>query len=48
MGALPQALEITSEVQMNNEKIATRKISFSTYKTQVFSFFLNPFYFQSF
>jgi hypothetical protein len=38
MGALPQALEITFEVQMkrNNEKIVTRKISFPTYKTHVF------------
>jgi hypothetical protein len=36
MGALPQALQIIFEVQSSkrsNEKIAIRKINFSTYKT---------------
>jgi hypothetical protein len=34
MGVLPQALEIIFELQRkrSNEKIARRKISFSTYK----------------
>jgi hypothetical protein len=36
MGVLSQALEIIFEVQMNNEKIARRKISFSTYETHFF------------
>jgi hypothetical protein len=42
MGVLSQAQEIIFEVQskMNNEKIARRKINFSTYKT-CFSF-LDP------
>ncbi len=42
MGALLQVLEISFEVQrkMNNEKIKRRKISFLTYKTRFFSFFL--------
>jgi hypothetical protein len=52
MGALPQVQEIIFEVQrkMNNEKIARRKINFSTYKTRFFSFFLSldPSFFQSF
>jgi hypothetical protein len=40
MRALPQALEIIFEVQRkgNNEKIARRKISFSSYKTFFFLF----------
>jgi hypothetical protein len=40
-GALPQALEIIFEVQRktSNEKIARRKISFSTYKTSFFFLF---------
>jgi hypothetical protein len=40
MGVLPQALEIIFEVQMkrSNEKIARRKISFSTHKTWFFLF----------
>jgi hypothetical protein len=44
MGALPQALEIIFEVQMkwSNEKIARRKISFSTHKTHFFSFPFGP------
>jgi len=49
---LPQALEIIFEVQRkrSNEKIARRKISFSTYKTHFSSYFfsLDPSYFQSF
>jgi hypothetical protein len=42
MGALPQALKIIFEVQRkrSNEKITRRKISFPTYKTHFFSFFL--------
>jgi hypothetical protein len=52
MGALSQAREIILEVQskMNNEKIARRKINFSTYKTCSFSFFLlfGPSFFQNF
>jgi hypothetical protein len=42
MKVLPQAVEIIFEVQRkrNNEKIARRKINFSTYKMQFFSFFL--------
>jgi len=38
---LPQALEIIFEVQRkrSNEKIATRKISFSTHKTRFFFLF---------
>jgi hypothetical protein len=49
MGALPQTLEIIFEMQRkkNNEKIKRRKISFSTYKTHFFSFFLDPSYFQT-
>jgi hypothetical protein len=51
IGVLPQVQEIVFEVQrkMNNEKIARRKINFSTYKTCFFSFFfsLDP-SFQSF
>ncbi len=41
MGALPQALEIIFEMQrkMRNEKIARRKISFSTYKMLFFPLF---------
>jgi hypothetical protein len=41
MRALPQALEIIFEVQRKRsiEKIARRKISFSTYKTPFFFFF---------
>jgi hypothetical protein len=41
MGALPPVQEIIFEVQskMNNEKIARRKINFSTYKTCFFFFF---------
>jgi hypothetical protein len=40
MRTLPQALEIIFEVQRkrNNEKIARRKISFSTYKNILFFF----------
>jgi hypothetical protein len=40
MGVLPQALKIIFEVQMkrSNEKVARRKISFSTYKTHLFFF----------
>jgi hypothetical protein len=42
MEALPQALEIIFEVQMerNNEKITKRKISFPTHKTCFFVVFL--------
>jgi hypothetical protein len=42
MGALPQGSEIIFEVQrkMSNEKITRKEISFSTYKTPFFSFFL--------
>jgi hypothetical protein len=43
MPKLPQALEIIFEVQRkrSNEKVARRKISFSTHKkTRFFSFFL--------
>jgi hypothetical protein len=41
MGVLPQALEIIFEVGMkgSNEKIARRKITFSTHKTCFFPFF---------
>jgi hypothetical protein len=41
MGGLLQAQEIIFEVQskMYNEKIARRKINFSTYKTCFFFFF---------
>jgi hypothetical protein len=44
MGMLPQVLEIIFEVQrkMNNEKITRREISFPTYKTFFFFFFLGP------
>jgi len=49
MGALPQALEIMSEVERKkiNEKITRRKISFPSYKVCFFSFFfsLEPSYF---
>jgi hypothetical protein len=40
MRVLPQALEIVFEVQRKrrNEKIARRKINFSTYKTRFFSY----------
>jgi len=43
MGALLQALETIFEVQrkMSNEKIARRKISFSTYKMSFFSLFFS-------
>jgi hypothetical protein len=49
MGALPQALQIIFEVQSkrSNEKIAIRKINFSTYKTHFLSSLLDPSYFQS-
>jgi hypothetical protein len=52
MGVLPQALEIIFEVEMkgSNEKIARRKITFSTHKMCFFPFFfsLDPSLFQSF
>jgi hypothetical protein len=50
MGALAQAVEILFEVQRkrSNEKIARRKICFSTDKTRffLFCFSLDPSYFQ--
>jgi hypothetical protein len=47
MRVLSQALEIIFEVQRKRsiEKISRRKISFSTYKTPFFFFFLDPSYF---
>jgi hypothetical protein len=44
MGVLPRVLEIIFEVQrkMSNETIIKRKISFPTYTTRFFSFWIPP------
>jgi hypothetical protein len=51
MGALPQALEIIFDVlrKRGNEKITKKEISFSTYKTYLFTylFSLDPSLFQT-